>query len=171
MDIKDLEIGNKDLVLITGCGRSGTKSCAEYLNGYHEPRGSDWDFELDMFNQTPRGKKYVQRIKKHFLGMDRPYIEVNSAIAGVVKDLKRELPKLKVFHLVRNKEDVINSILKRENYTDESEPRNSPEPKGGFPEHFTRKDKVEWMVDQYYKFMEGFPVIEAESIPVKVNKS
>lgn len=171
MNIKDLKVNRNDIIIISGCGRSGTKSCAEYLGGHHEPRTEDWAMELEMFKQTKKGRAYAKEVARRIMGESPPYIEVNSAIAGIIQDIQRELPDAKIYHLKRNKEDVIKSILKRENYTPESEPRNSPEPEGGFSENFTRKDKIEWMVDQYYKFMADFPIIETESIPIIRNQS
>lgn len=146
---------------------SGTKACAEYLGGVHEPRGRDWDWEVKMWEG--RADKYITHyLIPDFKARPRPYIEVNSAIAPVCKRLKELMPELKIYHIKRKKEDVVKSILKRENYTDHSEPRNSPKTP---PEYKTREEKIGWFVEQYYKFMEGFPEIETESIPIIRNQS
>lgn len=164
---KEIEKNPNGIFLISGCGRSGTKSCAEYLGGYHEPRPKDWEYEFDMWNQ--QGNNYIMRyVVPDIKARPRPYIEVNSAIAPAMKRIAQLIPEAKIYHIKRNKEDVINSIMKRENYTPESEPRNSPPTPAYFK---TRRQKIDWFVEQYYKFMEGFPVIETETIPIIRNES
>lgn len=166
---KEIEDNPDGIYIISGCGRSGTSSCAEYLGGVHEPRGMDFQKEVHLWSLDQTGVNYVRNyIIPDITTRPRPYVEVNSLVAPVCNLIKKMAPEVKIYHLHRNEDDVVASIMKRENYTDHSEPRNSPPTP---PECKTREEKVRWFVQKYDEFMKDYPQIKTETIPIIRNES
>jgi len=116
----------RNLFLITGSGRSGTKWLATLLNlaangvTKHEPVKEDFLAHKQAIENENYIRSYVNNFRLRvifwnniLLKRDRIYGESNSLLRLHVGYLKEVLPNMKLIHLVRDPRKVIRSQLNR----------------------------------------------------------
>ncbi len=103
------------MLIITGCGRSGTKFASELFLIEHEPRPSDFQVVAECFDDKERSLRYIEDI---FKGDER---ESNSNLAVHIRAIKELFPKATIIHLIRNPIDTISSFMSTSMYDLDSE--------------------------------------------------
>lgn len=150
--------------------RSGTAFLATFLNQVirdavieHEANVDDyWYYHLALRSEA-EAEKYIRdfRLAEIYSRMRRRreglYGEINPYLRRHYKALRKQLPKARFFHLVRDGREVVRSIMSRE-ILDKTDPlRHLIEPPAGDPyvDHWKAMDRFEkvcwlWQSDNEY---------------------
>lgn len=102
------------MLIVTGCGRSGTKFTSRLFFLEHEPRNEDFKAFFKCFKDKDLSGEYV---RQNFTGHER---ESNSLLAVHVGAIKRLFPKATIIHLIRNPIDSVLSFMSAELYDKDS---------------------------------------------------
>jgi len=100
------------MLIITGCGHSGTRFVATLFQIRHEPQERmDAQVYVRAFHDKEFSKQYV---KEYFLGLER---ECNSFLVPHAEAIRELFPEATMFHLVRDPKKVIRSLISNDLYS------------------------------------------------------
>lgn len=100
------------MLIITGCGHSGTKFVSNLLDIAHEPRPrTDYPVMAPAWNNKELSRKYIKEI---FTGEER---EANSFLVPHIEAIRELFPYVNIFHLVRNPKKVVRSLISNDLYS------------------------------------------------------
>jgi hypothetical protein len=138
---------------ITSIGRSGTKFLSTLLNQcedtlvLHEPVIRDRSKQRDCFNNQKKSYEYIHNFRKDVIINKakgyKNYGEVNGLLRRHIVALKKEFPKAKFLHLIRDGRDVVRSIYSRRTYKPNDPSTRGVSPAGGWKNQ-TRFEKICW---------------------------
>ncbi len=101
------------MLLITGCGHSGTKFVAELFQIKHEPRLSDYQVFVPAWHNKNISRNYV---RENFTGEER---ESNSFLIPHIEAILEFFPEANIFHLVRDPRKVVRSFMSNGLYSND----------------------------------------------------
>jgi len=173
--IKPLPKDKINFIVIVSTGRTGTKFLADYYNHYaqnilakHEPfppvayLNADFFKNRISFDQAEKTylnkRKHIQKIL-HSKGINN-YLESNSGLAFLLPIIKKQFPRYKIVHIIRDGRDWIRSVYSRKLQNDGTPTLN----KRGEVWKFTAKD----INDQYANNWDNMNMIEQLSWMWKV---
>jgi hypothetical protein len=126
---------------ILAIGRSGTQFLSYLLNKaqkayvVHEPVRSDFRAYLEAFYSEKKAFKYFNGFRKDEIYLRarnkdlNHYGEVNSVLRRHCNAIKKVLPGVKLFHLIRDGRDVVRSMMSRKTMTKEDPNTHKIKPK------------------------------------------
>jgi hypothetical protein len=149
-----------DIFFILAIGRSGTKFLSQLLNKaenayvLHEPLKVDRMAYKEAYYNEMKARNYIKIFRKKYIYLmqnriGKQYGEVNSFLRRHSNALKKEFPKVKLIHLIRDGRDVVRSMFSRETMNIEDENTQHIIPKKNSPfynrwKNMTRFEKLCW---------------------------
>lgn len=119
----------KDMFFLLSLGRSGSMFLANLLNKAsgaqvcHEPTRLDFLAHTRAFAGRDKKFDYISDFRRNYIYRKNRkidfniYGEVNSLLRRHPQEIKRNLPNVKIFHLVRDGRDVVRSMMARRTFT------------------------------------------------------
>lgn len=157
------------MLIITGCGHSGTLFVATLFHIPHEPpkRGlqvNDYSAYLKAWQDKGFARQWV---KENIMGIE---MESNSFLVPFAEAILEEFPNCNIFHLVRDPKKVIRSLLSNGLYIDQADYHNiklfDKSPNGEKWEALTPFQKTCWywrVINEKLRKL-GCPLIKLEEL-------
>ncbi len=111
------------MMIITGCGHSGTLFVSALFHIPHEPPREGINVrDYSAVIRAWRDKEFAKEwVKKNILGIE---MESNSFLIPFVEEILKQFPNANVFQLVRDPRKVIRSLLSNGLYVDQADYHN-----------------------------------------------